>query len=118
MYSKLDNSTHVYQRTGQGFLIVYSITSRSTYDEAFMIRDNLLRLKDSDHVPMVLVGNKCDLEYERQVSTSEAQNAAKSWGIPFFETSAKTRTNIDEAIHELIRNVPRTGPEYKLGTDI
>lgn len=47
-------------------------------------------MKDSDDVPMVLVGNKCDLP-ARTVDTKQAQELARSYGIPFIETSAKTR---------------------------
>lgn len=47
-------------------------------------------MKDSDDVPMVLVGNKCDLP-SRTVDTKQAQELARSYGIPFVETSAKTR---------------------------
>lgn len=46
-------------------------------------------MKDSDDVPMVLVGNKCDLA--RTVDTKQAQELARSYGIEFVETSAKTR---------------------------
>lgn len=47
-------------------------------------------MKDSDDVPMVLVGNKCDLP-ARTVDTRQAQELARSYGIPYIETSAKTR---------------------------
>merc|ERR1712188_139359 len=47
-----------YMRTGQGFLIVYSITSRSSFDEVAQFRDQILRVKDADKVPIVIVGNK------------------------------------------------------------
>lgn len=53
-------------------------------------REQINRVKDSDDVPMVLVGNKCDLP-SRTVDTKQAQELAKSYGIPFIETSAKTR---------------------------
>merc|ERR1712072_1429183 len=55
-----------YMRTGQGFLCTYAITSRSSFDEITSFREQILRVKDEDKVPMVLVGNKCDLEEERQ----------------------------------------------------
>ena len=60
-------------RTGQGFLMVYSITSRSSFDEITSFREQILRVKDADKAPMVLVANKSDLENERQVTTGEGQ---------------------------------------------
>ena len=56
-----------WMREGKGFLLVYNITSRSTFDEVSLLYDKILRSKDKDKVPMVLVGNKCDLEKDRQV---------------------------------------------------
>lgn len=55
-----------------------------------VIREQIKRVKDSEDVPMVLVGNKCDLP-SRTVDTKQAQDLARSYGIPFIETSAKTR---------------------------
>lgn len=64
---------------------------------------------------MVLCGNKCDLESERQVTKAEGENLAKSWRIPFFETSAKNRINVEEAIQELCRRTKlRGGLEFKI----
>lgn len=59
-----------YMRTGEGFLLVYSITSRSSFEEIATFHQQVLRVKDKDYFPMVMVANKCDLESERQVSTS------------------------------------------------
>ncbi len=47
-----------YMRTGQGFLIVYSVTSPSSFHEVSQFRDQILRVKDADNVPIVIVGNK------------------------------------------------------------
>ncbi|KAL0198011.1 hypothetical protein M9458_006551, partial [Cirrhinus mrigala] len=52
--------------------------------------EQINRVKDSDNVPMVLVGNKSDLA-SRTVETRQAQELARSYGVPFVETSAKTR---------------------------
>lgn len=103
-----------YYRTGQGFLIVYSITSRSSFYEARDIRDQLLRVKDSDDVPMILVGNKIDLNHQREISFQEGKDLAESFGCAFIETSAKSRTNVEEAFFNLVREIPRGGMEYKL----
>jgi len=65
--------------------------------------------------PQVFCGNKCDLDSERQVSTQEGADYAKSVGWPFFETSAKLNLNVSEAIAELVRQTPRSrGKEYKM----
>jgi len=94
-----------YMRTGQGFLCVYAITSRSSFDEIASFREQILRVKDKDKVPMIIVGNKCDLESERQVTTGEGQDLAKSFGAPFMETSAKARINVEEAFYQLVREI-------------
>jgi GTPase KRas protein len=96
-----------YMRTGQGFILVYAITSRSSFDEIASFREQIRRVKDKDKVPMILVGNKCDLETERQVTTSEGQELAKSFGCPFFESSAKSRINVEESFYELVREIRR-----------
>ena len=58
-----------YMRTGEGFLLVYSITSRNSFEEISTFYQQILRVKDKDFFPIILVANKCDLEHERQVST-------------------------------------------------
>jgi small GTP-binding protein len=61
-----------YMRTGEGFLLVYSITSRQSFEEILTFQQQILRVKDKDYFPMIVVGNKCDLEGEREVSTEGA----------------------------------------------
>ena len=61
-----------YMRTGEGFLLVYSITSRQSFDEILTFQQQILRVKDRDYFPMIVVGNKCDLGNEREVSTEGA----------------------------------------------
>jgi GTPase KRas protein len=56
-----------YMRSGEGFLIVYSITSRSSFEEIPTFVQQILRVKDTLYSPMVMVANKSDLEYEREV---------------------------------------------------
>ena len=61
-------------RSGQGFLIVYSITSPSSLHEVSQFRDQILRVKDADTVPIVIVGNKA------RVCCCCLLAAALSWG--------------------------------------
>lgn len=58
-----------YMRNGEGFLLVYSITSRMSFEEINTFYQQIRRVKDRDFFPMVLIANKCDLEHDRQVSS-------------------------------------------------
>jgi GTPase KRas protein len=106
-----------YMRTGQGFLCTFAITSRSSFDEITSFREQILRVKDEDQVPMVLIGNKCDLEQERQVTTVEGQDLAKSFGCPFYETSAKARINVEDAFYQLVREIRKDNNKKNGGGD-
>ena len=57
-----------YMRTGEGFLLVYSITSRDSFEEISTFHQQIAGVKGQNSFPMIVVANKCDLEYERQVS--------------------------------------------------
>lgn len=60
-------------------------------------REQILRVKaEEDKIPLLLVGNKSDLEERRQVSVEEARGKAEEWGVQYVETSAKTRANVDK----------------------
>ncbi|RLV90457.1 Ras-like protein 1 [Spathaspora sp. JA1] len=98
-----------YMRTGEGFLLVYSINSRNSMEELQSFYEQILRVKDSDQVPVLVVGNKCDLEIERQVSYEEGLALAKSFGCQFLETSAKQRINVEEAFYDLVRSIRDQG---------
>ena len=63
----------------------------------------MYKRSSADHYLQVICGNKCDLQSQREVATQEGVAYADKVGWPFFETSAKLRINIDEAIHELVR---------------
>jgi GTPase KRas len=92
-------------RYADGFLVVYSITSKPSFDSTDELRDRLLLIKDQDHVPMVLCGNKCDLEMERKVTSEDGWEKAQKWSCPFFHTSAKERVNVEESFFELVREI-------------
>ncbi|KAI8372127.1 ras family-domain-containing protein [Blakeslea trispora] len=100
-----------YMRSGEGFLLVYSITSRMSFDEIDTFFQQISRVKDKDRFPMVLVANKCDLEMDRQVSVQEGEELAERYGCHFVETSAKLRINVDAAFHEVVRDIRRYNKE-------
>jgi Fe2+ transport system protein B len=82
-------------------MIVYAVNNKKSFEKLEEYREAILNIKDSQNYPLVMIGNKCDLEAERKVSTDEGHSLAKSFGCPFFETSAKSRTNVDEAFFEV-----------------
>eukprot|EP01117_Protostelium_nocturnum_P013256 TRINITY_DN4937_c0_g1_i3.p1 TRINITY_DN4937_c0_g1~~TRINITY_DN4937_c0_g1_i3.p1 ORF type:complete len:161 (+),score=38.13 TRINITY_DN4937_c0_g1_i3:76-558(+) len=74
----------VYMRGGECFIIVYSITDKKSFQEVPEFRERTLRVKEKEKIPMVIVGNKADLEDQRVVPKSEGEELAKSLGCPFF----------------------------------
>ncbi|KAG5196738.1 hypothetical protein MJG53_017111 [Ovis ammon polii x Ovis aries] len=93
-----------YMRTGEGFLCVFAINHTKSFEDIHQYREQIKRVKDSDDVPMVLVGNKCDLA-ARTVESRQAQDLARSYGIPYIETSAKTRQGVEDAFYTLVREI-------------
>lgn len=107
-----------YMRTGEGFLLVYSITSRSSFEEIGSFYKQILRVKDKDCFPVVLVGNKSDMEASRVISVEEGQALARQFNnCQFIETSAKKRVNVEDAFYDLVRQVRiyNKDPEVGLG---
>jgi len=96
-----------YMRTGEGFLLVFSVTDRGSFDEISRFHTQILRVKDVDDFPMILIGNKCDLEDDRTVSTADGQEFARKLRIPYLESSAKQRINVDASFHDLVRAIRR-----------
>lgn len=98
----------LYIKSGKGFLLVYSVTDENSLKELLTLREQVLRIKDTDNVPMVLVGNKCDLEEDRVLSIDVGVKVSQDWGlVPFYETSAMYKTNVDEAFIDVVRQIMR-----------
>lgn len=95
----------LYIKNGQGFVIVYSITSLQTFQDIKTMKDQIARVKGTDKVPVLLVGNKCDLEHQREVHTTEGAALAQFWGSPFLEASAKSTQNVNEVFIEIVREM-------------
>jgi len=94
-------------RVGEGFILVYSVASKSSLNRVKEIRNKITWTKDTEDVAMVLVGNKSDLVKERQISTEEGRDVAKEFGCPFMETSAKTGENIEECLNLLFLEIAK-----------
>ena len=112
----------LYMKQGQGFLLVFSICNwyatflhppaavanlcRNSFYELSELREQIIRIKDDDDVPLVIVGNKSDMEEDRVVPRARAFQLAQQWGSkPYYETSARRRVNVDEAFVNLCRQI-------------
>ena len=83
---------------------MYSTTSRASFDRLEILRQSILRAKRSEPV-FILVGNKCDQAYAREVSREERAALARKFGCEFFETSAKTAQNVERLFTNLVRTL-------------
>ena len=90
---------------GEGFFCVFSIVERESFSAMNDHREQILRVKRTENVPMILVGNKVDLGQRREVSQQEAENLARSWGVIYIETSAKTCINVEKAYTDLLTEI-------------
>ncbi|KAK9352599.1 small GTPase superfamily [Lipomyces doorenjongii] len=90
-----------------GYVLVYSITSSSSFDMIRVIRDKILNNTGTESIPMVVVGNKSDLGAQRKVETIEGKNLAQEWNCPFVETSARHNANIAKVFELLIGEIEK-----------
>ena len=89
----------------EGLILTYSIANRESFNN---LESWLKQLNDADDLskkPIIIVGNKSDLEELRQVSTEEGKNFAKNHGYNFYETSAKTADGVKEAFDDIFEQL-------------
>ncbi len=93
-------------KQGDGFLLVFSIANINSFYELSELREQIIRIKEDDDIPIVVVGNKCDMEEDRVVTRARAFQLAQQFGSkPYYETSARRRINVDEAFVNLSRQI-------------
>uniref|UniRef100_A0A5F9DSL4 Ras-related protein Rab-13 n=1 Tax=Oryctolagus cuniculus TaxID=9986 RepID=A0A5F9DSL4_RABIT len=96
--------TTAYYRGAMGIILVYDITDEKSFEN---IQNWMKSIKEnaSAGVERLLLGNKCDMEAKRKVRKEQATKLAQEHGIRFFETSAKSSVNVDEAFSCLARDI-------------
>ncbi|KAL0094965.1 small G-protein Ras2 [Phycomyces blakesleeanus] len=96
---------HHWIRDGEGFLLVYAITDKSTFQRIVRFKEEIFRVKEKENMPLILVGNKCDRETERQVSWEEGAQMARDMHCGFMETSAKLCINVENSFCSVARMI-------------
>ena len=96
-----------YIKKANGILLVYDITSKDSFENVNKWAGEI-KEKSEDSKPIILIGNKLDLEDKRVITKEQGQEFAKKYcdgGINFYETSCKTGENVNEAIDDLVNQV-------------
>ena len=100
---------------GEGFLLVFAINDSESFEKIKPKYERILKGKHGVKCPILLVGNKQDLENERKVPHADAKQLADSWGIEYIETSAKTNHNCKEAFEKIAAKVSASRVQPKSG---
>ncbi|KAK4470247.1 hypothetical protein MN116_005820 [Schistosoma mekongi] len=95
-------------RISDGFIIVFSLTDLESFTGLKLLLDHFMTVRPDEYVPRVLVGNKVDLVDQIQVPRESALAFAKQWNIPYMETSAKTKFNVQEVFYGIAREIYHT----------
>ena len=80
----------------EGFILVYAVDDRESFDSIKSKLDRIVKNKMGEKPPIIVVGNKCDLNDKRKVETKEGEASAKNWNVSFLEVSALEKINVKE----------------------
>ncbi|KAL4648914.1 GTP-binding protein REM 1-like [Arapaima gigas] len=92
-------------QVGNAYVIVYSITDRSSFESASELRIQLRRIRQAENIPIILVGNKSDLVRCREVAVEEGRACAVVFDCKFIETSASLHHNVHELFEGIVRQI-------------
>mmetsp|Transcript_11673 Transcript_11673/g.29973 ORF Transcript_11673/g.29973 Transcript_11673/m.29973 type:complete len:212 (+) Transcript_11673:82-717(+) len=98
--------TTAYYRGAMGILLVYDITNEKSFENIKTWIKNIEQHASADVEKMIL-GNKCDMEDKRRISTEQGKQLAEEYGVKFMETSAMNRTNVEQAFTEIATDIKR-----------
>ena len=108
-----------FYRGAHGVLLIYDICEKNSFLDVKSWIEQIIENTDNDDIVMILCGNKCDMEKERNISRNEGENLANSYKIPFFECSAKENINIDEIFNTMAKNIyEKVGNRYTISVKL
>ena len=86
---------------GDAFILVFAINDKESFDYLLKKREKIIEIKGKKNIPIILIGNKSDLNNEREVTSEEAEKISKLWNVDYVECSAKDNTNCNNIINLL-----------------
>ena len=95
----------IYIKSGQGFIIVYSIIDPQTFHDIHVMKGQIERIKSESTVILALVGNKSDKDSERAITTKDGAALANTWKCSFYETSAKNNSNVEAVFMDIANRI-------------
>merc|ERR1712228_274436 len=96
--------TNAYYRGAHGVLLVYDVTDEHTFMNIRTWMQNINQYAN-DQISKVIIGNKCDMVNDREVTLERAKNLASEYDVPFFECSAKNSINVNQAFMRIARDI-------------
>jgi small GTP-binding protein len=112
---RFKSMTRTYYRNAHGVFLVYDITSKRTFSKMSDWLHDVRNNCENEDLVVSLIGNKCDLDDQRQVSTEEGKNFAVKNEIAFLETSAKDKTNVNKAFQMVMNDIYQSSKEKGFG---
>jgi len=109
--------TSAYYKGAKGAFIVYDITRKQSFDSVEKWVNDVTAVADKK-ITIILIGNKCDLEDQRQITKEQGEEKANKLEIAFLETSALSGENLDKAFDKMMNEVYKKCHEEMLSDDV
>jgi len=84
---------------------VFSLTSKQSFQDIKSIREQIIRVKGTERVPIVIAANKSDMYAQREVLAEDVAKLANEWNIPYMESSAKNTKNVNDLFAEIVKQM-------------
>ena len=97
--------TPSFLRNAEGVVIVFDVTSQDSFDNVKGWINSIKSNLGEKIIPIIIVGNKIDMENMREISKEDGNKTASENGFKYFETSAKTGKGVDEAFKEIVNQI-------------